>query len=94
MLTNEDIKKLKEVLSTKEDFGQLRTEMNQNFAKVVTLDEFGQFKDDIKHDIPSKRQEVCLYDPFIQYEVIREKENSREKPHPKDDFLFLPKFNS
>lgn len=58
MLTNEDIKKLKEVLSTKDDLGQFRTEMNQNFAKVLTLDEFDQFKVEIKQDIDGLREMV------------------------------------
>ena len=58
MLTNEDIKKLKEVLPTKDDLDQFRTEMNQNFAKVVTLDEFDQLKDEIKQDMDGLREMV------------------------------------
>ena len=58
MLTNEDIKKLKEALSTKDDLDHFRTEMNQNFAKVVTLDEFDQFKAEIKQDLDGLRESV------------------------------------
>src|SRR3989344_2526596 len=58
MLDDKDIKKLKEALSTKEDLNQFRTEMNQNFSKVVTLDEFDQFKVEIKQDLDGLRESV------------------------------------
>ena len=45
MLTDEDIKKLKETLATKEDL-----------AKIVILEEFDQFKVEIKQDINSLRE--------------------------------------
>lgn len=47
MLTNEDIQKLKEVLATKEDL-----------AKIVTIEEFDQFKVEIKQDLDGLREMV------------------------------------
>lgn len=47
MLTDEDIKKIKEVLATKEDL-----------AKILTLDEFGQFKNEIKQDMDGLREPI------------------------------------
>jgi len=47
MLTDEDIKKLKETLATKEDL-----------AKIVTLEEFDQFKVEIKQNIDDLREIV------------------------------------
>ena len=47
MLTNEDIKKLKEVLATKEDL-----------AKLLTLEEFDEFKVEIKQDFGSLRESI------------------------------------
>jgi len=47
MLTNEDIEKLKEALATKEDL-----------AKIVTLEEFDQFKDEIKQDLDALRESI------------------------------------
>lgn len=45
MLDDKDIIKLKEVLATKEDL-----------AKILTLEEFGQFKKEIKQDIDGLRE--------------------------------------
>ena len=47
MLTDEDVKRLKEVLATKEDL-----------SKIVTLEEFGQFKVEIKQDFDALRESV------------------------------------
>ena len=47
MLTNEDIQKLKEVLATKEDL-----------AKIVTLEEFDQFKGEMKQDLDNLRESI------------------------------------
>ena len=47
MLTDEDVKRLKEVLATKEDL-----------AKIVTLEEFGQFKVEIKQDFDALRESI------------------------------------
>jgi uncharacterized coiled-coil DUF342 family protein len=47
MLDNEDIKKLKETLVTKEDL-----------AKIVTLEEFGQFRTEIKQDLDALRESI------------------------------------
>lgn len=47
MLTNDDIKKLKEVLATKEDL-----------AKIVTLEEFDQFSAEIKQDLDGLRESI------------------------------------
>src|SRR3989344_3914118 len=47
MLTDEDIKKLKGILVTKEDF-----------AKLVTLEEFDQFKFEIKQDFEALRESI------------------------------------
>lgn len=47
MLTDEDIKRLREVLATKEDL-----------AKIVTLEEFDQFKIEIKHDLDALRESI------------------------------------
>ena len=69
MLTNDDVKKLKEVLSTKDDLNQFRTEVKyefdqfrievkQSFAKVVTLEEFDQFKVEIKQDMDGLRESI------------------------------------
>ena len=58
MLTNDDVKKLKEALSTKDDLNQFRTEVKQSFAKVVTLEEFDQFKVEIKQDMDGLRESI------------------------------------
>lgn len=47
MLTNEDIEKLKETLATKEDL-----------AKIVTLEEFDQFRVEIKQDLDALRESI------------------------------------
>jgi len=47
MLDNEDIKKLKEVLATKEDL-----------AKILTLEEFDQFRVEIKQDMNMLRESI------------------------------------
>jgi len=47
MLTDEDVKRLKEALATKEDL-----------AKIVTLEEFGQFKVEIKQDFDALRESI------------------------------------
>lgn len=47
MLTEEDIKKLKEVLAAKEDL-----------TKILTLEEFDQFKVEIKQDVSGLRESV------------------------------------
>ncbi|MFH1180942.1 MAG: hypothetical protein V1705_00855 [bacterium] len=47
ILTNEDIEKLKEILATKKDF-----------ARLVTLEEFDQFKFEIKQDFEALRESI------------------------------------
>lgn len=47
MLTNEDIEKLKEALATKEDL-----------VKIVTLEEFDQFRGEIKQDMDGLRESI------------------------------------
>lgn len=47
MLTDEDIKKIKEIVATKEDL-----------AKVVTLDEFDDFRKEIKEEFTSLREAI------------------------------------
>ncbi len=47
MLDEKDIQKLKEVLATKEDF-----------AKLVTLEEFDQFKTETKQDFNNLRETI------------------------------------
>ena len=47
MLTNEDIKKLKETLATKEDL-----------AKIVTLEEFDQFRKEVKQEFSELREVI------------------------------------
>ena len=47
MLTNEDIEKLKETLATKEDL-----------AKIVTLEEFDQFRVEIKQDLDGLQESI------------------------------------
>jgi dynactin complex subunit len=51
MITEEDIKNLKEVLATKEDINNLS-------VKLVTLEEFDQFKKEIKQDINDLREAI------------------------------------
>ncbi len=91
MLTNEDIKKLQEVLSTKNDLDQFKTEMNRNFSKVVTLEEFDQFKVEIKQDIDGLREMVqslvvsvdklvkAVTDLKTEYAAITNQVNRHEK---------------
>jgi predicted nucleic acid-binding Zn-ribbon protein len=47
MLTDEDIKKLKEALATKEDL-----------AKILTLEEFGQFQREVKQEFSGLREAI------------------------------------
>jgi len=47
MLSDEDIKKLKETLTTKEDL-----------AKLLTLEEFGQFQSEIKQEFSDLREAI------------------------------------
>ncbi len=47
MLEDKDIQKLREVLATKEDL-----------AKIVTLEEFGQFRGEIKQDLDGLRESI------------------------------------
>lgn len=80
MLTNEDIKKLKEVLATKEDL-----------AKILTLEEFDQFKGEIKQDLDGLRESIqaltvsvdklvkAVADMHQEYVVITGKVDRHEK---------------
>ena len=80
MLTNEDVKTLKEVLATKEDL-----------AKIVTLEEFDQFKIDIKQDLDGLRESIqaltvsvdklvkAVTDMHQEYVVITGKVDRHEK---------------
>ena len=47
MLTNDDIQKLIEVFATKEDF-----------AKLITRDEFGQFRKEIDNEFTNLREAI------------------------------------
>ena len=47
MLTDEDIKKLKETLVSKEDL-----------AKIVTLEEFDKFREEVKQEFSALRESV------------------------------------
>ena len=47
MLTDEDIKKLKEVVATKEDL-----------AKLLTLEEFSQFQKEVKQEFSDLREAI------------------------------------
>ena len=80
MLTDEDIGKLKEVLATKEDL-----------AKIVTLEEFGQFSGEIKQDLDVLRESIqsltvsvdklvkAVADMHQEYVIITGKVDRHEK---------------
>lgn len=80
MLTNEDIKKLKEELATKEDL-----------AKIVTLEEFDRFRDEIKQDLDALRESIqaltvsvdklvkAVSDLKTEYAAITNQVNRHEK---------------
>lgn len=51
MPLNEDIKKLLEIVATKEDLGELA-------SKLVTLGEFDNFKNEIKQDFALLRESI------------------------------------
>jgi len=80
MLTDEDIKKLKGVLAAKEDL-----------AKIVTLEEFGQFSGEIKQDLDALRESIqsltvsvdkltkAVADMHQEYIVISSKVDRHEK---------------
>ncbi len=80
MLDDKDIKKLKEVLATKEDL-----------AKIVTLEEFDQFKGETKQDLGGLRESIealtvsvdklvkAVADMHQEYVVITGKVDRHEK---------------
>lgn len=80
MLTNEDVEKLKETLATKEDL-----------AKIVTLEEFDQFRGEIKQDLDALRESIqsltvsidklakAVGDMHQEYVVITGKVDRHEK---------------
>ena len=80
MLTDEDIKKLKEVRATKEDL-----------AKIATLEEFDGFKGEIKQDLDGLRESIqsltvavdklakAVADMHQEYVVITGKVDRHEK---------------
>lgn len=80
MLDEKDIQKLKEVLATKEDF-----------AKLVTLEEFDQFKAETKQDFNDLRESIqaltisvdklvkSVSDLMQEYAAIKLEVNRHEK---------------
>ena len=83
MISNDDIKKLGEVLATKEDFKGLETHMNELAGDVVRIagelkKEIGDVKEQLKQ-IPTRDELPALFEKSFEFATLKAEHERMKK---------------